>query len=414
MSVINQVLNDIEQRSKSEQAIGADKFSTLELQEPRANTKVLLALTVLVGVLLTAGWLFYHQQSNIAAEQAMSEGSASLAKAISMAAVNSSTDLTDIDIEPDAKLDTQDTQTASVPPKLVRKKAVPQKSVASTASDNLAQINSSNKAAVAKQGNSAAVIAMAVKAKSAVEPLTSNDSGLAAQAPAPVITKVPGPEVVATKSQADSTGELRIQTVELTPLELAALKVKQGDNQLDRGYLFKAQDLWRESLDIVPSHHLARERLVRSYLDSNSIEPALALLLEGVKLFPSHWQYQLMAAQIYVLNQQLEQALAVLDRPYRFSDKSDDVLALAASVAQQLQRWQLAELNYVRLVARNKTNQQWLMGLAISLDAQAKTQSAIRRYSELILLPNTSAVLANYAKERITLLQGQQQRDNNG
>ena len=93
----------------------------------------------------------------------------------------------------------------------------------------------------------------------------------------------------------------------------------------------------------------------------------------------------MLAAQIYYQSNKLDKALSILNNPYLDENASDENLTLAASIAQQLKRWPAAMENYQQLVSRQQNNPQWLLGLAISQDAQQMASKALKNYQKLII-----------------------------
>ena len=112
--------------------------------------------------------------------------------------------------------------------------------------------------------------------------------------------------------------------------------------------------------------------------------------------------------------------LNALNSPYLHAYSSLDNLALAGSLAQQLEVWPQAQLNYQKLHQLEPDNQDWLIGLAISFDAQQNVPQAIQGYLRLLKLPKIDKTLYDYAHERLLYLKSmahdatQATRDSNG
>lgn len=365
MSIINQVLNDLEQRENKSHALDLKKFTALELEQPRSKVKWLAAI-VIITILTASGGIYWYQYNIKVAKPA----------ALSLPAAEAT-------------------------------------QVAITAPQETA-------------------VELPTSVPSVVKPVETQD--VIASQPKLIVTSTPPPQVIVATTAAlkkkpqvaqfEHTEQLTIKPVKLTLAQLAQLKFKQAIEQQRQGFYGAAQDLWRASLLAQADYHPSREHLALSLVAQVKTDIALDILNKAINQFPKYQPYQILAANIYLQTNNRRQALDVLRQPYLVDTSENPHLALAGSLAQQLQQWHQAELNYQVLVTRNGQNEKWLIGLAIALDGQGKTDLALSRYIQFSQLANTSDILKNYAAERILRLQDQQssaqqlsvqqQRDNNG
>ena len=206
----------------------------------------------------------------------------------------------------------------------------------------------------------------------------------------------PQPEVVATPSQTPATSgdavasdapakaALAIAPVELSAEELAQLKFNQGMTENNRGKVLKARQLWQQALVLQDNFHEARVQLAASLYGSGDNLDALTVLHQGIQLTPRHGQYRLMAARIYYQQQQLDAGLKVLDADLQWLASEPELLELRASLAQQTGQHQTAIDSYLALLEKSPSNRRWLMGLAISYDQLQQKAAALAAYRRAI------------------------------
>lgn len=378
MSVINRVLNDIEQRKQQEEA--AQGYEAVDIKEPPSNTKWIVALVLCCVVLVGLGYALTldrksdeEPQAPITQEVIVVEPPvATTAQQANVEVVNAESTFSS------QKLTQQKVTKQNI--EVAAKKPVNQDVTAENTTVEPTQVVD----AVKQQQVTKSDVAVETKI---VKPVRS-----AVKQQAPVITSKKPKK------------KLSITPVEVSPQEVANLKFQQGLKAQKVGKIELAQKRWLEALKLEPALHEARIQLAASYFGENNSPDALKILGEGNSKYPTFDGYRLLAAQIYYQANEFRRALAALDNPYLDSEASEENLTLAASIAQQLKRWPVAMNNYQQLVNRQGNNPQWVLGLAISQDAQQLTQQALKQYQHLLTLTGDQGVY-DYAVGRIAVLQ---------
>ena len=374
MSVINRVLNDIEQRNEQEKS--AQGYEPVQIKEPSSIGKWLVILIVLVICFSVAGyWLM---------QQSESEKQTSVSNVV----VNQQ--------------------------KLPRKKAPnSEKPVVTPETKAIAEgVVKNEQSSIVEDNQIPEALESEVK-ESEVKEAVSEVEPIQEEKPKEVIADIPiRIEKQSNDIRARANKEpveqqkLSITPVKMSTTELAQLKLTQGLKAQKIGKIGAAQSHWQEALTLVPSLHDARVQLAASYYGENNVQKAIALLSDGNKKYGTFDGYRLLAAQIYYQSNELDKALSTLNSPYLNSDASDENLTLAASIAQQLKRWPVAMANYQQLVNRQQNNPQWLLGLAIAQDAQQLTSKALKNYQQLLMFTRDQGIY-NYAQQRINALQSE-------
>ncbi len=388
MSVINQVLNDIEKRNNTEQGVNIDALEPLEPAPLKRNYLPMVLIVLLVTCIASAWFLLRPTVSQWLEDVPVSISKAELRK---LDAEKKSV------IAPPVNMDKSGDKNASVPVRKTVKTMPPVTALA--AKDNNDEVTKLTAQAITPQSSSTK------RQRKKEQPVVKAPIE---KAPLPVKrtpTKVVSqPVTVVGKSKPNGNETLSIKTVQLTTQELAQLKLKQGLRFQSNGQLKKSRQYWREALHADSSLHQARELLAASHFGANESISALQILQQGIQYYPKHDSYRLLMAQIYYQLEQLNLALNALNSPYLHAYSSLDNLALAGSLAQQLEVWPQAQLNYQKLNQLVPDNQDWLMGLAISFDAQQNVPQAIQGYFRLLKLPQIDKTLYDYAHERVLYL----------
>gem|GEM_PF-3457839 len=374
MSVINKVLNDIEQREKSQQEQAAKKLDYLEVTEPKSRY-VRLVIAVVILCLIVIIWWQWNALS-------------------SANSVVDNTSVTVAHIEPIVP------ERVSAKAEIV--KAIEVISVTEVAETKIIATEAKNNSVShGTQESEELAVEQKVVAQQIVPPPTIQ----------PLTTMAVKKPIVEPKKQAS----LSITPVKLSGDELAKLKYQQGLKQQRQGKIEQAQQSWRAAIKAKADYHSARESLAASFYGANDAKQALAILDLGQRAYPRYQGFRVMMAQILFKQQRPKLALEKLNQPFNDRDASDEALALAGSIAQSLSLWSQVQQNYQVLHQRQPFNAKWLVSLAISLDGQNKFELAHQKYQQFLRLPNLDKALSRYANERIIQLKlNIETRENNG
>lgn len=360
MSVINRVLNDIEERNKTQSQPDRSSFEPVAIKEPKTLVSAMLVITM-AGLIALIVWIFKFSGN--------------------------------LSTPPDDTLLAPPLQQKAIEVASPSKAEIVKVKIKET--DNQLADDIAEKAIV---HNEKVIETAAIKQEKLTQPLAESKGQLVT--PEPILVKntavhLPPPTVDKTR--------LSITPVSMSSAEIAQLKFSQGMKFQKLGKIDKAQASWRKALTIAPMLHEARIQLAASFYGENNPNKALELLFKADKKFPTFTGYRLLAAQIYYQLGQSAQALSALENPYLIKNIAKENLTLAASLAQQLKDWPQAQKNYQALVTREYDNSKWVLGLAIALDAQRFNEKALRQYIHLVTLHIDKAV-HEYAQQRISVL----------
>jgi len=382
MSLINQMLRDLERQRKSGRSAQDSEWPVVNrppAQEPGGRgRRIALLATVLVLASLT-GWYLLSWSGR------------------SVPPVPSTSPQMRAQVPPVPPVPTTeprrlDTLVAVVPAAPARPALEPQKSSATAPSETPMPEPGPVRQAVTDR--------LAAAAGPPVErpaPVTRNEIVPAAaksrSAPVP-----PAPAVEISKAQAPVTKSLRSST----PAEEAKRLFSAGMNALDQGRYPAAEKDFRDALARLPSHHLSREQLAALLLASGRVSEADRLLAEGLTLAPDHVPFRQAYARLLADRGSMVEAQALLGKaPTPVLAKAPDYYALLAALQQRLGQPEMAAATYRKLVIFNPQVGAWWFGLAAALEQAGANFEARQAYQAALQRPDLALALRNYAQDRL-------------
>lgn len=196
--------------------------------------------------------------------------------------------------------------------------------------------------------------------------------------------------------------ELSIQTVALTPNELAQVEYLNAEKALEQEDSKQAVMNLEAALNYRPDWIMARQRLAALYYGRGEVREAIATLEKGLAKQPNQPELRLTLAKLLVNESQNQAALAVLN------DKSGTMntqyLAMRGALAQKLNNNAVALNSYQQLVRVASFDGRWWMGLAIAQDRSGDMKKAVESYRKALQLGNISASSQQFIQQRLAAL----------
>ena len=193
--------------------------------------------------------------------------------------------------------------------------------------------------------------------------------------------------------------KLTISRTQLSSKELAANKISEAEQAIERNDIIKAESLFEEVLLLIPEHETARKQLAALWYGKKSYQNAINLLSQGIALAPKAEEMRLMSARIYYEQGQAGQAYNILSPLKRSTSK--EVQVLLANTAAELNEHDNAISAYKNLIALEPKVSRWWLGLAISLDSLGDFTSARDAYQQAIQRNNLSSSAMQFARQRL-------------
>jgi tetratricopeptide (TPR) repeat protein len=198
--------------------------------------------------------------------------------------------------------------------------------------------------------------------------------------PAPQNAVVEQPDIA---DVADSPAVVK-RARELRPSERAANIFSKARTQLSRGEVAEAEANLKRALAINPTLHDARKLLAAVMLRERRKSEAAELLDQGLAQAPAQTDFLIIRARIYTEEGNITAAIALLESQKPALSQSADYYALLAALYQRNNRHEAAANLYGNMLKLNPSQPVWSMGLGISLEAMGQNDAARDAYERAL------------------------------
>ena len=459
MSLINQVLNDLEKRGASTN-IGEATIRVVPIRKNH-STLWLLVAAVSVVVLAATAWLEWGAETHINATQValsaapvVTEMQTALQPAAitSVSAENNSAAATPPAARLSSKVPPAKTADLSAQPLLLLKPVITAVSPNPAISKNVPQaltITGNHfaydatvvlftpkgreyaKRKIVKQ-NSAQIVISANFGNSAgqwsvkVANSSGNSSGHFAFTveAAPVVANVQTQDKVDLPATSTIQSAVKPVPVETAPVELPLVELpssggvskqptqitlqQQAENEFRKAYALMQQGQtyaaisgYETALKLDAGHNVARQTLVRLLLENKRNAEAERILQEGLQHDPKQSSMAMLLARMQVGRNELDQALETMKKSLPYAEKQADYQSFVAALLQRKSRHKEAITHFEYALQLSPKSAVWLMGLGISLRAEQRTDEARDVFKRALESNNLSAELQSFVKQQL-------------
>ena len=354
MSLINKMLQDLEQRSDADsrsQPLVGDVRAVAGTGASQPRLGVLSALLVLGGIALAAAWITLRPS---APKPTLASIAASPAVAAMVAAASAPVAM------------------ASDPPAQAKPKP-----------------------------------AIEAPASAAATPARASASPVLAQG---VIKKLsrPAPEVAA----ADPVSAVRSpeaappakSSKRFTPQQQADNLYLQAFAQLQQGRSAEARQNLQQVLVLNADHVKARQLLASLLIEANALDDAAALLREGLKRSPSETAFSMALARLQLESGEADKALETLAQGAQSAGDEPQYHGFYAALLQRVRRHDEAVQHYLLALRSDPTMPNWLVGIGISLQEQGRNSDAAEAFARARDGGLLNAQLLEFIEQRLQQL----------
>jgi Tfp pilus assembly protein PilF len=211
-------------------------------------------------------------------------------------------------------------------------------------------------------------------------------------------------EVEAEEPPGESSVEKRIRP--FSTRERAEQSYRKAHALLQSGKNVAAEETLRQALNLNRSHHASREALVGLLISEGRQIEALELLQQGLQLQPGAGMQAMLAARLLMEQQRTTEAIAILEKTLATRPQATDYLAFLAALYQREGQYQQSAQVYQRALKGNPGNGTWLMGLGISLEKLNDRDGAMDAYQQALESRQLSKKLRRYVNQQLEKLQG--------
>ena len=192
----------------------------------------------------------------------------------------------------------------------------------------------------------------------------------------------------------------------LTQEQKAHRSYRKSLELAEQGKRFEAEKLLQQLVKKYPRFKLARESLVTFLLDDKDYQKAVILLEKTLKIMPHSSKYARIYAQILLARGQADEALKILLKAAPPLTRDPQYYAVVAAAYKNTGQVLQAASVYTTLLKIQPNNSLWWMGLGICSERLHKNNEAISAYQKALMLGNLQTFLRTYVDSRIVYLKG--------
>lgn len=376
MSVINQMLKDLDERQNEQATVQSDSV----LPVVKESSKKVLFLIIFVVILINIAGIFVWQLYT--ENQSLKLGNKS-------------------------KIIVTDTKQANEVKQKQSNEPITQLKVANTleiGTDNQKELGSSKQLELLEKstvGNNKTENGLAVKNNVALIEESQTNNSIVQQK----LLALEESTIVESEIQVEGPkSNLSISRKQLTPEELTSQKITQAERALQANDLNKAETLFEDVLLVSPENKVARKQLAALWFGRQSYQAALNLLSQGISQAPDYMEYRLMKARIYLSQGQTASAVDALKSLATLENV--EYQSLLATSAQQAQMYKIAANAYSLLSVMQPNAGRWWLGLAVALDSTSRFSEAASAYQRAVNTAELSENARQFARQRLQELGG--------
>lgn len=258
-------------------------------------------------------------------------------------------------------------------------------------------------------------------AKEHQAPVLSEAKAAAKAQPVMLAALVPPPQVVAdtsaapvvalantnarSKTTSTHAGDAKVSVNKTMSVEQQASHMyQQAISYLQQGRVAEAQDQLKSAIVTYPQHDDARQTLVGLLVDNKRNDEAMHVLKAGLQVSPNHLAYAQTLARLQLDAGLVADALHTLESHSTGVQQPQEYHALMAVVLQKIGQHNEAINHYQQALSQGTTTPVWYIGLGVSLQAEGRTQEAKLAYQQA-QSGQLSPELAMFVSQRLKQVQ---------
>ncbi|MDO8464490.1 MAG: tetratricopeptide repeat protein [Gallionella sp.] len=213
-------------------------------------------------------------------------------------------------------------------------------------------------------------------------PLNESNKPLSGRRSPPTSSRTTGSKRPLNESNGPMQTQGNLPKKQISPAQQADAEFQKASGLAQQGRIADALSGYEAALRLNPEHDAARQALVALLLESRRGADAERVLQEAVKSRPEHAGFAMLLARLQVEHGAVGEALATLEKSLPFASQQADYQAFLAALLQRQNRHNDAIAHYRIVLQLAPNNGIWLMGYGISLQAvqrNAEAKDALKR-----------------------------------
>ncbi|WP_199610749.1 tetratricopeptide repeat protein [Flocculibacter collagenilyticus] len=203
--------------------------------------------------------------------------------------------------------------------------------------------------------------------------------------------------------QPESKSSFSVQKVQITKAQRAALLFEQAQEQYQQGFIVDSMEGFNQVLLIQPEHIEARTYLAATLFGRNQTAQAVKILERGLQLKPEQSQWRIMLAKLFMENEKEDTALYYVT-PF-LAESGAEYLALRGTLAQKMNKPEIAKESFTQLSQLEPHQARWWLGKAIAEEQAGEQAAAVKSYRQASQLTGLSSASQRFVMQKIASLE---------
>ena len=181
----------------------------------------------------------------------------------------------------------------------------------------------------------------------------------------------------------------------------------QARKLIQKGQLNRALEILQKRIKAEPEKSpAARGYLATLQLSAGMGREAKLLLQESVQIHPDDLTLRKLQSRLLLTEGNSAQSLVLLQKSLPEVGKDPEYHELLATAHQQQGQYEAAAKIYYSLLQHQNSTPRWWVGMAYSLELDKRYDEALRAYRSAVQIPGITASLKTYAEQRVKALSG--------
>lgn len=187
----------------------------------------------------------------------------------------------------------------------------------------------------------------------------------------------------------------------ISPAQQADAEFRKAIALMQQGRIADAITGYEAALRLDTSHDTARQALVALLLEEKRSTDAERVLQERLQYNPEHTGFAMLLARFQVERDALEQAVATLEKSLPHAGAQADYQAFFAALLQRQNRHKEAAAHYQTALQLMPNRGIWLMGYGISLQAMQRNDDARESFNRALDSKTLSPELQAFVQQKL-------------
>ena len=188
---------------------------------------------------------------------------------------------------------------------------------------------------------------------------------------------------------------------QINPEQKSGNAYRQALTNLQQGRVAEAQSNLMQALEANPANQEARQTLAGLLLDNNRNDEARAILAAGLAIAPEQTNFRMALARLQVELGDKSTALNTLEQGLAYANDNADYQSFFATLLQRANRHEEAINHYNTALSINSSAANSLVGLGISLQATGKLENAQDAFTRAQSVASISPELAQFIDQQL-------------